>query len=285
MDNKRFWQCRIVQGIIFFIFQFCVVIRAQDTIQAALWKVPDGTSPDFSQTFTDGESIPLAWNDFSGTSDVNASASLLDLWLTSFDWDNNQYSQLLRKGIDLTTPDGGHFTWTINIPDRSLSVSAKYVLRFKIPASSYNANTGQLSSPGFLVLAAQASSSTSLSSSSETLSSSTTKKVTSTSTNALTATAPTTPSSASEHSLSGGAKAGIGIGVAVAILALTALGTFLFFRRRKISGQVPELPAQQDNDLVITERKEFREMSRPTQEMTPVELPASREAGELHISP
>lgn len=78
-----------------FFHSLSVPIAAQDEVQEALWKVPDGTSADFSQTFTVGNSIPLAWNEFSDTSYLNVTNTLLDLWVTSFDWNTVQYAQKL----------------------------------------------------------------------------------------------------------------------------------------------------------------------------------------------
>lgn len=63
------------------------------------------------------------------------------------------------ENVNLTSP--GNYAWTIAIPAANLTIDAKYVLRFKVPASTYDPNSAELSSPGFLVLRAAASSTSS----------------------------------------------------------------------------------------------------------------------------
>jgi hypothetical protein len=135
--------------------------------------------------------------------------------------------------IDLTVT--GNYAWTLAIPDKYLSISAKYVLRFKIPATSYNADTPQLSSPGFLVLKG----STSSSSASTTASSSTATSSALPSQTASTSAVPSSSSNAqliasqAPSGLSTGAKAGLGIGISLGVLAIGALVVFLMVRRRR----------------------------------------------------
>lgn len=138
----------------------------------------------------------------------------------------------------MTVP--GTYAWTIAIPDKNLAISAKYVLRFKKTSSTYDINSGELSSPGFLVLrAAPSTSSTSTSSTSTATTSSTSASSTLSHTIPITSTSPpsqtSTPTQHSEPSgLSTGAKAGVGIGVAIAVLG--ACGILYFCMRRRNAG-------------------------------------------------
>ncbi|QDS73447.1 hypothetical protein FKW77_008789 [Venturia effusa] len=223
------------------------------SVQILLWKVPDGTSPDLSLTFTNGVTLPLSWNNWSSPSYIDASTTLVDLWATSYDYNINKYAEILKESIDLTV--AGNFAWTIAVPDKYLSVSAKYVLRFKEPAAKYSADTADLSSPGFLVLKATNSLSTTKSpsiiptststSSSITATSVTTSQPASTTPAASASTDPpaTTPMVASQQQLglNTGAKAGLGVGISLVVLAIVALVAFLL-RRRKIPQQPVESP-------------------------------------------
>lgn len=138
----------------------------------------------------------------------------------------------------------GNFAWTIDIPDRFLAVSAKYVLRFKLPAESFDPGTGELSSPGFLVLRSiiETSTSASVSSSSSTISTTPSSispaTATPTQTNDLSKSQLT--SSETSPGMGSGAKAGIGIGVAVGVIGIIAASWFFLSRKRKPS-EVHEL--------------------------------------------
>src|SRR5215469_3891857 len=69
-------------------------ISSQESVQQAIWTVPNGQEPDFSNTFTVGNTIPISWNqDGNGTVEEN---NALDLWVTTFDYSVHQYSQLLE---------------------------------------------------------------------------------------------------------------------------------------------------------------------------------------------
>ncbi|KAE8448039.1 hypothetical protein EG329_009962 [Mollisiaceae sp. DMI_Dod_QoI] len=205
---------------------FILSPAATQTIQTILWNVPDGKLPDLSQTFTAGQTLPLSWNAYSSTQYVDTTKNLVDLWAAAFDFNLNPFT-----GINLTSP--GNFAWTITIPNGNLSISAKYVLRFKITSPVFNPNNGDLSSPGFLVLQAAGSSSLPTTSSSRVSgSSSSASGAINTSTPAP---VPTSGASAAPGSsgLSGGAKGGISAGVVVAALALGGFSFFFFARKRK----------------------------------------------------
>jgi hypothetical protein len=78
---------------------------AQETVQEALWVVPDGKLPDLSQTFTAGTTLALSWNSYTSPSYIDASKTLVDLWVTAFDSNVNSFNQLLTgRDSDGETP-------------------------------------------------------------------------------------------------------------------------------------------------------------------------------------
>jgi hypothetical protein len=141
--------------------------------------------------------------------------------------------------VNLTTP--GSYPWTISISDSSLTTSAKYVLRFLTPATSYSPNAVQLSSPGFLVLKASSTSTTAVNSGSATTTGISTSSASSSSSSSSAGTSTTsttvaTPVSSTpgSGSLSSGAKAGIGIGVSLGVLGFAAfIATALVVMKRQ----------------------------------------------------
>lgn len=84
------------------LYQFFGITAAQ-SVQNLLWKVPDGKSTDLSLTFTNGVTLPLSWNNWTSTSYIDASKTLVDLWATSYDYNLNKYAEVL-KGIYSTQP-------------------------------------------------------------------------------------------------------------------------------------------------------------------------------------
>lgn len=80
-------------------------LRAAATALEAPWVVPDGNSTDFTQTFTNGAPLAIAWEGW----DTNTRLFVLgditkaNLWVTSFDFKEVQYSQLLA-GMFETAP-------------------------------------------------------------------------------------------------------------------------------------------------------------------------------------
>ncbi|KUJ10817.1 uncharacterized protein LY89DRAFT_739805 [Mollisia scopiformis] len=209
------------------------------TIQNILWNIPNGNLSSLSQTFTSSQTLPLSWNAWDSTQYVDTTKNLVDLWATAFDYNLNPFSQRLTVGINLTS--AGNFAWTIAIPTSNLTFDAKYVLRFKVTSPIYDASSGELSSPGFLVLAA---SSTSTSASTSSFVPSTIN----TSTLMPTDTTSTTPAALG---LSVGAKGGIGAGVVVAVLVVGGvLWFFPLVRRRGKARVVPTQPLfdERNND-------------------------------------
>lgn len=81
--------------ILLFIF-FVKTICAQ-TAQS-YWTVPDGQLPDFQQTFKNQQVLPIAWNgwDSDWTGEYLEGLSIVDLWVTSFNYDQYPYSHLIH---------------------------------------------------------------------------------------------------------------------------------------------------------------------------------------------
>jgi hypothetical protein len=79
---------------------FCLLLTqtlAQSNIQSLLWNVPDGKAQDLSLTFTNGVTLPLSWNNWSYINYIDASKNHVDLWATSFDWNLNQYAEVVKS--------------------------------------------------------------------------------------------------------------------------------------------------------------------------------------------
>jgi hypothetical protein len=79
---------------------YCLIpsIVSADTVQQLLWNTPSGDAADLSLTFTNGQTLPLSWNNWTTyTTDIDASTTLVDLWVSSFDWNLNQYAKNLKR--------------------------------------------------------------------------------------------------------------------------------------------------------------------------------------------
>jgi hypothetical protein len=72
---------------------------AQETVQQALWVVPNGNLSDLSQTFTAGTTLALSWNAWQSNAYIDPTKTLVDLWVTAFDIALNTFSELL-SGTD-----------------------------------------------------------------------------------------------------------------------------------------------------------------------------------------
>jgi hypothetical protein len=79
---------------------------AQSTATAAqstdiiIWNNPIGSLADFSQTFHNGETVLVSWNAWTPATELSNSTSLVNLWVTSFDYTANQYSYKLNGSFD-----------------------------------------------------------------------------------------------------------------------------------------------------------------------------------------
>ncbi|KAK2744796.1 hypothetical protein FQN55_006552 [Onygenales sp. PD_40] len=237
------------------------------------WGVPDGGQPDFTATLRNGQSVPFSWKGWNSTwtDEYLDGKTTNDLWVTSFDYAIAPFAELLAQGIDIS--NAGSFTWTIDIPDDSLSETAKYVARFKNaadPPDSYNHPSPQLSSPGFIIVNDAKSSTTTVSSatsSSAPAASSATTSINTPSTTSL-------PQDPESSGLSTGAKAGIGIGAAVGGIAIIALVVFIFLRRRRGEAQPPQYHDESPRHAEL-EHQQLSFVEAPDSlAMSPTELPA-----------
>lgn len=86
--------------ILVVVFLFSSVIA--ETVQSG-WTVPNGNLPDFRQTFTDAETLPLAWNGWTSdwTNEYLDGDTVANLWVTSFNYGDYEYAQLLQGTHDL----------------------------------------------------------------------------------------------------------------------------------------------------------------------------------------
>jgi hypothetical protein len=70
-----------------------------ETVQS-FWTVPNGAlGGDFKQTFIDGETLPISWEGWSSvwTDTFLDNVTVVDLWVTSYNYEQYQYSQLLTS--------------------------------------------------------------------------------------------------------------------------------------------------------------------------------------------
>jgi hypothetical protein len=67
------------------------------SVQASLWNTPDRRQSDLSQTFTNGQTLPLSWNSWDSTAYLDPTENLINLWGCSFDYSLNQYNILLKS--------------------------------------------------------------------------------------------------------------------------------------------------------------------------------------------
>ncbi|SPQ24209.1 3937d656-79c9-477e-8230-3ca5da4c978a [Thermothielavioides terrestris] len=110
-----------------------------------LWSSPNGTQPDFSESFTDGDEILISWNALNN--------SIYDLWLTSWKMGPDLVALCLARAVNIGH-DGNLKLVTSNPPPAQMANQTEYVLRFKPPTSQggFVASDPDLSSPGFLLL-------------------------------------------------------------------------------------------------------------------------------------
>ncbi|KAK4235568.1 hypothetical protein C8A03DRAFT_36583 [Achaetomium macrosporum] len=117
-----------------------------------LWNTPNGSRPDFSETYTDGDEIVISWNALNN--------SVYDLWLTSWAADPDQVALCLARAVSLDH-DGNLKLVTSDPPSAEMANETRYVLRFKPPTSQggFVSSDPDLSSPGFLLLRSSVNSS------------------------------------------------------------------------------------------------------------------------------
>jgi hypothetical protein len=87
------WPIQLLSAVIF------SRVVAGETVQS-FWTVPNGAlGGDFKQTFIDGETLPISWEGWSSvwTDTFLDSVTVADLWVTSYNYEQYQYSQLLTS--------------------------------------------------------------------------------------------------------------------------------------------------------------------------------------------
>ncbi|QSZ32438.1 hypothetical protein DSL72_002012 [Monilinia vaccinii-corymbosi] len=217
------------------LFSICILyvaqVRAQTYVSSTVWVVPDGNTADLSRTYIEDITLQVTWNSVPAGYRFQ---TLSNLWVTTWDYDNTQFSQLLTKNVN--TNNSGTYDWTIALPANVLSKDAKYVLRFKDLSSVFFV-LDNFSHPNIFFYSNQTSSSASASSTILT-STVTTAPVTSTAAIATTPATSTSISNSGDSGLSTGAKVGIAVGVAAAALFITS-SAYLIFRRRRNSENPP----------------------------------------------
>ena len=79
------------------------------------WTVPNGNLPDFRQTFSDGEALPIAWNgwDSTRTDEFLDGVTVADLWVTSYEYGDYPYAQLVTGMFKLFLPPRSYFRYLI----------------------------------------------------------------------------------------------------------------------------------------------------------------------------
>ena len=83
------------------VYKFSIIIssvcfsitQAQETVQSVIWNTPDGKLPNFSQTFNSEITLALSWNPWLSPAYVDASKSLLDLWITNFGGEMKEFNE------------------------------------------------------------------------------------------------------------------------------------------------------------------------------------------------
>ncbi|PGH19574.1 hypothetical protein AJ80_03910 [Polytolypa hystricis UAMH7299] len=277
-------------SIYFTLFLLLFPETGRSQVAQDSWSVPDGQQDDFTVTLRKGQTIPFSWRGWSSvwTDTYLNKKTINDLWVTSYDYHVAPFAELIAQDIDVSR--AGSFTWSIDIPDASLSKTAKYVLRFKNPADppeSYDHKSSQLSSRGFIIVngVRSPSSTPNTTSPSATASASATNSVLTTPSNSP------PPQELETIGLSAGAKTGIGVGSAVGGIAIIGLIVFAFLWQRCRSQQQQQQPPPPPPPPQITDYQAHyfpqHEQSKPlvtyysevpgSLAMAPVELPASRQ--------
>ncbi|KAK4652464.1 hypothetical protein QC762_502980 [Podospora pseudocomata] len=123
---------------------FSVERRQGGAQRQYLWNVPSGKQPDFSESYTHGQNIPISWNALNN--------SVYDLWLTTWNFEVNPMALCLARAINLGH-DGSINLKTPNIPPQTLSTKTRYVLRFKpqTKEGGYVSADPELCSPAFFI--------------------------------------------------------------------------------------------------------------------------------------
>ncbi|KAL2133625.1 hypothetical protein VTI74DRAFT_2027 [Chaetomium olivicolor] len=110
-----------------------------------LWNTPNGSEPDFSETYAHGDEIIVSWNALNN--------SIYDLWLTSWNLEPGPIARCIARAVDLDH-DGSIAVITFDPPPADLSEETRYVFRFKPPTlrGDFVPSDPDMSSPGFLLV-------------------------------------------------------------------------------------------------------------------------------------
>ncbi|KAJ5615421.1 hypothetical protein N7537_000535 [Penicillium hordei] len=240
-----------------------LLISVSQVVQSAeparkRWNKPDGNDDNFVETWYIGDTVKLSWSGWDKDQRDRTIEGLDEakLYVNAWNPDYSTWSKVITANASIDR--GSSFTWTIDIPDSTLSKTKEYAVTFIPMNQTDHKYTGsRLSSPGFRI---QSKSTTTSSAS-----------VTAFATTSKTASSLSEPSPSHTNGLSTGAKAGIGVGVSIAGLAvLIALG-FLFVRRRHQA-------SSQDIDSAKATGDGYNHEAKPvTYELftTPAELPGT----------
>lgn len=71
------------------------------------WILPVGTDPDFQQSFTNGDTLAVAWEGWNSSQRATIFGDAIttaDLWVTSFNFGLSQFSQLLISMYETRLP-------------------------------------------------------------------------------------------------------------------------------------------------------------------------------------
>ena len=215
--------------------------------QESGWLNPDGSKPDFSQSYHNTDSIIFSWN--------GVNHSLSDLWLTSYDTTSNY---ALRIASNMNISDSGSLPWTVTVNETLIDIDARFKLHFIPTGQVYETSSDdQFSSPGFLLLQRGAIAPASGAYTAATTSSSATtgpmgSVPTTTSVALASATSTSTSTPDSSSGLTSGVKAGAAIAVTASVVVILALLLWVVRLRRRVNaasnhrsaGIIPATPPQ-----------------------------------------
>jgi hypothetical protein len=90
--------------ITLFLLQALLLEQTQaQSPQAVVWTSPVGTAADFSQQYTNGQTLALGWNEYYnntiyGTSWVDTTKTLVSLWVASWPgYANTHFSSVIKS--------------------------------------------------------------------------------------------------------------------------------------------------------------------------------------------
>jgi hypothetical protein len=110
--------------------------------QASQWTIPDGSKPNFTDVYNNGNSVTWSWQ--------GLNQSMSDLWLTRFD-STNSYAVRIAANINITGP--GTLPWTITVNETEIDIDDSFCLRFVLTGTDvFPLQADQFPSPAFIIL-------------------------------------------------------------------------------------------------------------------------------------